>query len=137
MGQSPQDFISITSNEVIFDKDFDGGQDVLSAADKTSVEYYSSRRWFEGIDPTLNGADGEKNDPSKLKCHHCHVRYELQWHDGMFKLVDGANQDQFQVLIFSFTSGAISVLTFVSDNNSELILGRDKQQSMVSVHGST
>jgi len=95
LGQSPNDFKNIDSNDVIFDKNFNGGQDVLTGSEKTSPDFYSKSRWFEGISGTENGAQNERNDPAKLKCHQCHVRYELKWQNGEFKLVDQNNQEQF------------------------------------------
>ena len=81
------DFASLSWNN-IFDKNFDGPHDSLSGSDLTSTEFYSSNRWFEDADSSKNGGTNDVNDPTNLKCHTCHVRAELKWIDGHFRLYD-------------------------------------------------
>lgn len=84
------DFASLTSN-FMFDKIFDGTQaatEFLSSSDLSSTEFYSSNRSFEEVDSPKNGKTSDVNHATKLKCHTCHVRAELKWIDGHFRLYD-------------------------------------------------
>lgn len=76
---------SLISDNTIFTA---STQDFLSGSDLTNTEFYSSNRWFEEAESSKNGGTRNVNDPAKLKCHTCHVRAELKWIDGHFRLYD-------------------------------------------------
>jgi len=74
----------------------DGGEGITTIkGTDDATNYYSFHRWHEdqnngvvtGKMPSNPG--GEVNDPVKLRCHECHVRREMRWHEGYgFMLID-------------------------------------------------
>ena len=97
VGHSPWDVlndnIAVNTNTISY------GHDELFGQSTTGNGLYDSSwelgvpdtdqhatRWFEGTQ-SGNGGTNSRDDPARLKCHHCEVQYMLKWHstDKVFK----------------------------------------------------